>query len=150
MDNDDNMMRLNYLITLNLVILLSSNSLSDSISDALSNGEVKGLIRYGAQHRDTNYHILQDAPSDVANNKVQAYSALGGYLGYETAPLFNLSLGATLYTSNPVGNNPDDRKGLGGLDESNGSQDAYSVISEAFLKYGTASFFLFSNNKRLI
>ncbi len=106
-----------------------------TVADAFTNGKVKGLLRYGAQHRDTNYHILQDAPSDVANNKVQAYSALGGYLGYETAPLLNLSLGATFYTSNPVGNNPDDRKGLGGLDESDGGQDAYSVLGEAFLKY---------------
>ncbi|MEA2091303.1 MAG: OprD family outer membrane porin [Campylobacterota bacterium] len=127
--------------------LLLSSSLSatetiSTVADAFSNGKVKGLLRYGAQHRDTNYHILQDAPSDVSKNKIQSYSALGGYLGYETAALLNISLGATWYTSNPVGNNADDRKGLGGLDESNGGQDAYSVLGEAFLKYETKEHFI--------
>jgi len=108
----------------------------DSIADAFANGKIKGLLRYGAQHRDSNYHVLQDAPSDVANEKTQAYSALGGYLGYETAPFFDVSMGATFYTSNPfLSSNADNRKGLGGLDESDGGQDSYNVLGEAFIKY---------------
>ncbi|SFV62267.1 hypothetical protein MNB_SV-6-382 [hydrothermal vent metagenome] len=107
----------------------------NSVSDAFAKGKIKGLLRYGAQHRDSNYHVLQDAPSDTAHNKVQAYSAIGGYLGYETAPLYNISIGATFYTSNPLGNNPDDEKGLGGLYEKDGGQDSYNVLGEAFVKY---------------
>ena len=109
---------------------------SNTIADAFTKGKVKALLRYGAQHRDSNYHVLQDAPGDVSNEKVQAYSALGGYLGYETAPLYNISLGATFYTSNPfLGSNADERKGLGGLYEKDGGQDSYHVLGEAFLKY---------------
>ena len=108
----------------------------ETVADAFKNGKVKGLLRYGGQHRDSNYHVLQDAPGDVAHEKVQAYSAIGGYLGYETAPLHNFSIGATFYTSNPfLGSNADDRKGLGGLYEKDGGQDSYHVLGEAFLKY---------------
>lgn len=106
----------------------------ESVADAFTQGTIKGLIRYGAQHRDSNYHTTKDSTSDVAGESVQAYSALGGYLGYETAPLFYTSMGATFYTSNPLGSNPDDRKGLGGLYEKDGGQDAYNVLGEAFLK----------------
>ncbi len=106
-----------------------------SISDAFANGKVKGLLRYGAQHRNSNYHVLQDAPSNTVSNKLQAYSAVGGYLGYETATFYNISLGATIYTSNPLGSNPDEEKGLGGLYETDGGQDAYTALGEAFVKY---------------
>ncbi len=115
---------------------------NESLQDAFVNGEVKALARYGTQHRDTNYHVLQDAPSFTPTNAIQSYSALGGYLGYQTAPFFGLSLGATLYTSHPLGNNADDRKGLGGLDESKGGQDAYSVLGEAFIEYQKDKHFL--------
>lgn len=108
---------------------------SDTLLGAFGNGTFKALLRYGVQHRDSNYHVLQDAPTHTVNNKIQAYSALGGYLGYETASLYGFSLGATLYASNPIGDNPSDKKGLGGLYEANGLQESYSVLGEAFLKY---------------
>ena len=34
-----------------------------------------------------------------------------------------------------MGNNPDDRRGLGGLKEENGEQESYAVLGEAYLKY---------------
>ncbi|MBL0721364.1 MAG: OprD family outer membrane porin [Sulfurovum sp.] len=109
----------------------------NSISDAFANGKVDGLIRYGMQNRDSNYHITQDAPTDTSLNDIQAYSSLGGYIRYETAPLYNISFGTTIYTSNPLGSNPSDEKGLGGLYEANGKQESYSVIGEAFIKLKT-------------
>jgi len=111
-----------------------------NIADIFSQGTFKGLIRYSAQHRDSNLHLLQDSTADASDTKVQQYSTIGGYLGYETAPLFNTSIGATFYTSNPLGNNPNDRGGLGGLDDSgqNGTeQDSYTVLGEAFIKFKT-------------
>ena len=109
---------------------------SSTIAEAFANGSIKGLIRYSAQYRDSNLHVLQDSDiNDISNEKKQQYSALGGYLGYETAPWHNTSMGFTFYSSNPIGNNPSDRMGLGGLDESNGEQAAYSVLGEAFLAY---------------
>jgi len=124
-------------------ILAKSNELKEepkainSISEAFLNGKVKGLLRYSGQFRDSKYHILQDDSSKPKNDvKVQSYSALGGYLGYETAPFNNFSLGATFYTSNPfLGENSDSRKGLGGLYEEDGGQDSYNVLGEAYFKY---------------
>ena len=104
-----------------LFILLSTNSFAEeinSLADALTQGKVKGLFRYNGMYRDTDLHLLQDSSTaNDASNEKQQYSALGGYVGYETAPWFHTSVGATIYSSNPVGNNPDDRRGLGGLDE---------------------------------
>ena len=116
--------------------LLNQTAEENTLSYALSQGKFKGLLRYSGQYRDSNLHIVQDDPTNnTVNEKTQQYTAIGGYLGYETAPIYNISVGATLYTSQPVGNNPDDRKGLGGLYEANGMQESYSVAGEAFVKY---------------
>ncbi|MDX2506049.1 MAG: OprD family outer membrane porin [Gammaproteobacteria bacterium] len=103
---------------------------------ALTQGKLKALLRYSGQYRDTNLRTLQDSSTSTSSdeNKRQ-YSAIGGYIGYETMPWFHTSIGATLYTANPIGNNPDDRSGLGGLYEADGSQDAYHVFGEAFIKF---------------
>jgi hypothetical protein len=60
-------------------------------------------------------------------------------MGYETAPWFNTSIGATVYTGVPffAANNPSDRRGLGGLYEDSGGQDAYIALGEAYIKYQT-------------
>jgi len=105
-----------------------------TIRDAFAQGEVKGLIRYSAQHRDSSYFSIDDHTPSPANDKKQ-YSAIGGYLGYETAPWFNTSIGATFYTAHKAGNNPDDRIGLGGLNEDGGTANSYSVLGEAFIKF---------------
>jgi hypothetical protein len=142
------MKKIHYTSAITAMILLGSQAFAaenevnieepvviETVADAFKNGKVKGLLRYGAQHRDSNYHVLQDDPH-IATGLVKAYSALGGYLGYETAPLHNFSIGATFYTSNPfLGSNDDDRKGLGGLYEADGGQDSYHVLGEAFLKF---------------
>ncbi|MEH6582639.1 MAG: OprD family outer membrane porin [Halioglobus sp.] len=115
----------------------------DSLSEAFAQGQIKGLLRYSAQYRDSDLHVLQDSSSpDVADEKKQQYSAIGGFLGFETAPWYNIAGGLTFYTSNPIGNNPDDRRGLGGLDESDGGQDAYNVLGEAFLKFDSGAHML--------
>jgi len=108
----------------------------NSLADAFGQGQIKGQLRYSAQHRDSNLHVLQDSStSDISDEKKQQYSAIGGYLGFETAPWHHTSVGTTFYTSNPIGNNPDDRRGLGGLDETDGGQDAYHVFGEAYIKF---------------
>lgn len=108
----------------------------NSISEAFKNGKVKGLIRYNGMYRDSDLHLLQDGVKDrESDTKKQQYSVIGGHLGYETAPLYHTSVGATLYTAQKAGNNPDNRLGLGGLNEDNGYADSYSVLGEAFLKF---------------
>lgn len=121
--------------------LLSGYTLAneaDSIHDAFAKGTIKGLIRYNGYYRDTSLKLLQDSTaSNISDQKKQQYSAFGGYLGFETAPLFDTTVGATFYSANAVGHNPDNRKGLGGLDESKGGQDSFSVLGEAYIKYQT-------------
>jgi hypothetical protein len=116
---------------------------SISIADAFKQGTFKGLLRYSGQNRDSNLRVLQDSTTpEIDDQKKQQYSAIGGYLGYETAPWKNVSAGVTFYTSNKAGNNPDDRRGLGGLDEEDGGQEAYSVVGEAFIKYAVGDHLL--------
>jgi hypothetical protein len=122
----------------------------DSVVEAFAQGTLKGQLRYSAQYRDSNLHLLQDSSTDdISDEKKQQYSALGGYLGFTTAPLYNTSAGMTFYTSNPVGNNPSNRKGLGGLDESDGGQDAYHVLGEAFIQYESGDHFFKAGRQEL-
>ena len=104
--------------------------------DSKEYGTLKALLRYSAQYRDTSYHSTQSSSIPLAN-KIQQYSALGGYFAYKTPSYYNFSLAATLYTALDVGNNPDDRIGLGGLDETGGSAKSYAVLGEAYIKYKT-------------
>ena len=113
---------------------LTKDKSVNSIEDFFSKGEIKGLIRYSTQHRDTDYHSTQSGISPQSNS-IQQYSALGGYLGYETAKYNNISLGATFYTAQDIGPNPDDRLGLGGLNEDGGTASSYTVLGEAYIKY---------------
>ena len=104
--------------------------------DALVNGQFKTLFRYSGQYRDSNLHLLQDGSiPDVPDQKIQQYSAIGGYFGYETAPWRNTTFGATVYGAIPFGPNDADRRGLGGLYEADGGQDAYAALGELYLKY---------------
>jgi len=119
----------------------SNSNEVNNITDAFSKGKVKGLIRYSAQHRDSNLHLSQDSNiQGDPNSKKQQYSAIGGYLGYETAPWFHTSVGATFYTAHGLGNNPNERGGLGGLNDSGPDgtqQESYTVLGEAFVKFKT-------------
>jgi hypothetical protein len=107
-----------------------------SLFDALIHGQVKALFRYSGQYRDSNLHLLQDSSTPEApDEKVQQYSAIGGFLGYQTAPWAHTSIGGTVYVAVPFGHNPSDRRGLGGLYEADGGQDAYAALGEMFIKY---------------
>ncbi len=102
---------------------------------AVKESKIKALLRYGAQYRDTNYHATQGGDVAPTLSKQQQYSALGGYLGYETPDFYNMALGATFYTAQKVGSNPDDRLGLGGLNEDGGEASSYAVLGEIYVKY---------------
>ena len=111
---------------------------ANNVAEAFENGKIKGLLRYSGQHRDSNYKPVDSSDNYQPTSGVQAYSAIGGYLGYETAPLFYTSIGATFYTSNPLGHNPEEWSGLGGLKEPEGEdQKSYNVLGEAFIKIQT-------------
>lgn len=134
---------MNYLLIFMLLLISSTASSSNAdtnnmLIESLTQGNFKGLLRYSGQYRDSNLHIVQDSPTtNPINEQKQQYTALGGYLGYETASLYNFTVGATLYTSQPFGHNPDNRMGLGGLYEENGTPESYNVLGEAFINYQT-------------
>ncbi len=109
---------------------------SSNLFDAFANGQVKAMFRYSGQYRDSNLHLLQDSSEpDVSDEKIQQYSAIGGFVGYETAPWLHTTVGGTIYAAVPFGSNPDDRRGLGGLYEEDGGQDAYAALGEMFIKF---------------
>ncbi len=111
-------------------------AVNSNLFDAFANGQVKAMFRYSGQYRDSNLHLLQDSSEpDVPDEKIQQYSAIGGFVGYETAPWFHTTVGATIYGALPFGSNPDDRRGLGGLYEEDGGQDAYAALGEMFIKF---------------
>ncbi len=113
-----------------------STEMPGSFFDAISSGRVKALFRYSGQYRDSNLHILQDSSGpDIADVKIQQYSAAGGFIGYETAAWQNITFGATVYAAAPIGHNPDIRRGLGGLYEAEGGQDSYAALGELYASY---------------
>jgi len=111
-------------------------STNNGFFEALTQGQTKALFRYSGQRRNSNLHVLQDdSGPDISDEKLQYYSAIGGYFGYETGSWFNMTAGATVYGAIPLGSNPDDRRGLGGLNEDEGAQDAYAALGELYVKF---------------
>lgn len=107
-----------------------------SFLEALISGQTKALFRYSTQYRDSNLHTLQDGDGpEIPDEKLQQYSAIGGYFGYETAPWLNTTMGATVYGAVPAGPNDADHRGLGGLYEANNEQDPYAALGELYVKY---------------
>jgi len=109
---------------------------NNSFFEALTHGQTKALFRYNGHRRNSSLHVLQDdSAPDISDEKLQYYSAIGGFFGYETAPWFKTTAVATVYGAIPFGTNPDNRRGLGGLYEDDGGQDAYAVIGELYVKF---------------
>jgi hypothetical protein len=104
-----------------------------SVKEMFTKGKVKGLLRYSAQHRDTNYSSV-NRYTTASTSDVQGYSAFGGYLGYETAAFYNISAGATFYTAQPLFNNDFFDGTLGGLAD---GSEGYTALGEAFIKFKT-------------
>ncbi|MCI4399812.1 MAG: hypothetical protein JHC37_04545, partial [Campylobacteraceae bacterium] len=89
-----------------------------TLEEAFKLAEIKGQVRAVYQ---SNSKLNGEATSNVL---------LGGKLGVETAPFYNVSLGATLYTSNtPFKGNRKDP------DYYNNDNKDYTILGEAFAKY---------------
>ena len=105
----------------------------NSFLDVFSQGKVKGLLRYSAQHRGSNYNSIERSGT---SEDTQGYSAFGGYLGFETAKIYNISAGVTFYTAQKIFNNDFFDGTLGGLaEDTNGNAESYTALGEAFIKY---------------
>ncbi len=120
-------------VSLSLALLLSIPAFSaDSLMEAFSQGKLDGQIRtfYISRNYEGSINYSRDALS------------LGGSIGYETASLYGLSLGAKFYTTNGVGGN----NGLfeNRIDPTLFGDDtkSYSQLGEAYIKavYGKTAF----------
>lgn len=92
-------------VTLSLVavsmLATTASFAADDLASAFKDGKASGQIRAFYITRD------YDSRNETATNKDRSGFALGGKLGYETAPLYGVSAGATFYTTNGMGLKPD-------------------------------------------
>ena len=96
-----------------------------SLEEAFKLADVKGQIRAIYQ---SNSKI--DDTSTSGKLSSSGDFLIGGKLSIETAPFYNVSVGATFYTSNAIANKKDYKDG----DYYNNTKD-YTVLGEAFAKY---------------
>ena len=105
----------------------------ETLSSALESTTVNAQLRYYTLQR--NYDELIENSSGIFNvqHKYQkASNVVGGYFGFESGSLYHFSVGATLYTSQPIFHNPIEQ---GGLQLIKDNQEGYTVLGEAFLKW---------------
>ncbi|MDQ1325970.1 MAG: imipenem/basic amino acid-specific outer rane pore, partial [Campylobacterota bacterium] len=82
-------------IALSLVTIatLSCSAMAaETLEEALTEGEISGVLR--------TFYI--DRTYNVGATKNRNSLAVGGYFGYETAPWYGLSIGAKAYSTNKV------------------------------------------------
>ena len=114
-----------------MMILLSPIVVaSDDLSSAFNEGKVSGQVRMFSISRSV------DFTKPDATDFTRKANAVGGYLKYETAPLYGFTLGSAFYTTNGFALKSDkatnrevDPTLLGKKNES------YSILGEAYLGY---------------
>jgi imipenem/basic amino acid-specific outer membrane pore len=115
-------------LSLATAILLSGASLmADSLGEAFENGKFSGQARF--------FYIDRTYSGTVENNRNSL--AAGGYLKYESAPFYNLSVGTALYSTNLVDIHDGDPRTSASYDPSlfGGDFDSYTYVGELYLNY---------------
>ena len=115
-------------LSLATAILLSGASLmADSLGEAFENGKFSGQARF--------FYIDRTYSGTIENNRNSL--AAGGYLKYESAPFYNLSVGTALYSTNLVDIHDDDPRTSASYDPSlfGGDFDSYAYVGELYLNY---------------
>ncbi|NWF67329.1 MAG: outer membrane porin, OprD family [Campylobacterales bacterium] len=104
-----------------------SNSFgADSVESAFKEGKASGEVRA--------FYINRDWTPNVASRPDRAAFAVGGNLGFDTAPVNGLSAGAKFYTTQGVGLNSDNGAKIDPtLFDDN--KDSYSILGEAYMAY---------------
>ncbi len=108
-------------------------SAGDTLSEAFEGTKYKAQLRSYSFQRSYN-ELIEDSNGifNVPHAYQKTSNTVGGYLGFETAPFYHFSIGATFYTSQPIFHNPKDEGGLQLLKD---NQKGYSVLGEAYLKW---------------
>lgn len=107
-------------------LLVPSVATADSLADAFANGKTSGQIRA--------FYIDRTYEGTVNNNRNSL--ALGGNLGYETAAINGLSLGARFYTTNGI-HIHDGARTASQYDPSLFGDNfaSYSILGEAYINF---------------
>lgn len=108
-------------------VLISNTQAADSLESAFKEGKASGQIRMFYIDRDYKGY-------NTATNYHRDGLALGGYLKYETAPLYGFNVGAAFYTTNKL----DKKSSVTGKNDTtlfgpNGDNKTY--LGEAYLQY---------------
>ncbi len=108
-------------------------SAGETLSAVFEGTSTKVQLRYYTMQRSYD-ELIEDAYGtfNTPHDYQKMSNAIGGYFGFETASFYYLSVGATLYTSQPIFHNSLDEGGLQLLKD---DQDGYSVLGEAFIKW---------------
>jgi len=121
-----------FFYTFCLLLLYKDNILAVSIDTNSSLEQyldIEASLRYYSMAR-TYDEFLEDPANPYT--KKRASNAIGGSLGIHTKDWNYWSVGATLYTSQPVFHNPQDEGGLQLLQD---DQSGFSVLGEAYIEY---------------
>lgn len=105
------------------VVAVSTTSFAaDNLVSAFKEGKTSGQIRAGYMKVDYR----------TSDNDPYAF-ALGGKLGFETAPVYSISAGAVFYTTQDMGaKNNNSNKVLSSFYDDNGN--SYSLLGQAYLQ----------------
>lgn len=113
------------------IALLSNSAVAvDSLAEAFSNGKTSGQIR--------TFYIDRTYTGSIENNRNSL--ALGGNLGFETAAMSGVSIGAKFYTTNALGIH-DGPRTASNYDPSlfGDGFESYSMVGEAYINYNEAN-----------
>lgn len=103
---------------------------ADDLASWFAEGTVYGNVKY--------YYIETDKDDGAGTTTSAHANAVGGQLGYETAPLYGLQLGATFMTTNPFALPEAVDTSIIGKDNGvrGGNPEAgFAVLGEAYLQY---------------
>lgn len=107
---------------------------ADDLASAFKEGKASGQIRAFYISRALDFQ--GGTTSDYARDGL----ALGGKIGYETAPLYGISAGAVFYTTNKL----DDKSTTAAKNDKtlfDGNDDGYTMLGQAYLqgKFGATT-----------
>jgi hypothetical protein len=105
-------------LSLITALLLTAPLFADNLSDAFSNGKIKGEIK--SVYSNSNF-LGKSTSDDIAT--------IGGSLGYKTADFYGFSAGATFQASHVISDDNNNNVFISDLDASG------AVLSEAYLEY---------------
>ena len=103
---------------------------ADDLASWFAEGTLYGNVKY--------YYIETDKDDGAGTTTSAHANAVGGQLGYETAPLYGLQLGATFMTTNPFALPEAVDTSIIGKDNGvrGGDPEAgFAVLGEAYLQY---------------